>query len=353
MRQQRILMEWPADKLVKALEVVIDEQDMSALKRRLMTKKLRKLVKHGQLEVSNMDTEWLYRLCCASLQQHEYHWFAWEWRNEWVSQLVTQEWCYPPWFGVDAVHKRVLVVAEQGLGDEILFSSCYHEFAEDVEEAWIECDPRLMPIFRRSFPENLHFVSRFKSDKKRVVPLMTDYPAFHEGRPIEAFVPAGNVPKLYRHSARDFPRARRRWLRAHVDSVNEWRDWLRERGLFLGCSWKGRQGEIEPLDAGVSLQYGANYHGNLRAPPIDLKWDVDGVFALIYALNKVVTTTNAVAHMAGSLGVPTDCIKPPPIYATAEDEFNNRVQPWWPLDYNDWYPSITMFRNQHEWRAKQ
>jgi hypothetical protein len=57
--------------------------------------------------------------------------------------------------------------------------------------------------------------------------------------------------------------------------------------------------------------------------------------------------------MAGALGVPTDVIKPPPIYATKEDGFTNICQPWWPYDKTDWYPSITMYRGQQEWKAHE
>ena len=102
----------------------------------------------------------------------------------------------------------------------------------------------------------------------------------------------------------------------------------------------------------MSLQYGADDHCGLVVPPMDLKWDFEAVFGLMFALEKVVTTTNAVAHMAGALGVPVECIKPPPIYATKDDGFNNRVQPWWPDDYSDWYPSITMYRSQQEYEHR-
>ena len=372
MKNQRIYMEYPADKLEKALNRVIDEQPFSPLRKDRMKKQLRKRTRHGTLDLSNMDTEWLYRLCCASLMLHDYHWFGWEWRSQFATELSTRQWVYPPWFAMrgemarkfhleDTKKKRILVVAEQGIGDEIVFASCYHELAKDVEEAWIEVDPRLIPIFTRSFPENLHFVDRFIHAGKNIVPRLSDYPKIREGLPIEAFIPAGNVPKLYRQSVSDFPVARKSpgglvwggFLQADVAKTEQWREYVDVIGKRVGCSWRGRQGEIDPVDDGISLQYGTDDHRGLVVPPVDLKRDLDEVFALIAALDKVVTTTNAVAHMAGSLGVPTDVIKPPPIWATKEDGFNNRVQAWWPEDYSDFYPSIRMFRNQAEWRAKQ
>ncbi len=359
-RNQPILVKYPQERLLKALKVVVDEQAFSPLRKRIMTKKLEKLAKHGNLGFDSLDAEWLYRICAASLMQHDYHWFCWEWRSAWANELATKRWVYPPWFGIDQdckaerpPQKRVLVVAEQGVGDEIVFASCYNDLAADVEEAWIECDPRLIPIFERSFPENLHFVDRFVDAKRRIVPRASDYPEFHKGLPIEAFIMAGNVPKLYRHSPADFP-DRLRFLRPNPELYGKWNAWLWEQGQgSVGCSWKGRQGEIEPIKTGISLQYGETDHRGLVVPPIDLKWDFEEIFGLISALGRVVTTTNAVAHMAGALGVGTDCIKPPPIYATKDDGFNNRVTPWWPVDYTDWYPSITMYRSQQEWRVKQ
>lgn len=166
---------------------------------------------------------------------------------------------------------------------------------------------------------------------------------------------AGNVPKLYRHSVKDFPKIKG-FLVADKDEVErqcEYLDQMLWEAPQIGCSWKGRQGEIEPIKEGISLQYGTLDHRGLIVPPIDLKWDFEKIFALIAALDKVVTTTNAVAHMAGALGVPADVIKPPPIFATEDDGFNNRVSAWWPSDWTDWYPSVTMYRGQQEWQSKQ
>lgn len=348
MKPQPITIEWPQEKLLAGLSLIIDEQAFSPLRKRIMKTKFTKLARRGLLEVRNLDTEWLYRLCAASLMEHDYHWFAWEWRSQWASELATKIWAYPRW---DGAQQRILVVAEQGIGDEIVFSSCYNDLAADVEEAWIEVSPRLIPIFERSFPKNLHFVSRFVNDAKMVVPRMNDYPKFHESLPIEAFIMAGNVPKLYRRDVKDFPN-RAGFLVADFDKASYWTDHAQYVGWpMCGCSWKGRQGEIEPVAQSVSLQYGVDDHRGLIVPRIDLKWNFEEVFALIAALGRVVTTTNAVAHMAGALGVETDVIQPKPIYATKEDSFNNRCKPWWPYDMVDWYPSITMYRNQREWQA--
>ena len=244
MKPQRILMEWNTGRLMKALSRVIDEQNFSVLRKRLMMKKLHKLAKNDKLFWQDLDTEWIYRLCAASLMQHDYHWFGWEWRSEWAAQLATKWWCYPRWNGEKC---KLLVVAEQGLGDEIVFASCYNDLAADVEEAWIECDPRLIPIFTRSFPENLHFIDRFMGGKRRIVPRMSDYPEFHKDLPIDAFIMAGNIPKLYRHSPDDFPKLKYKdWNKGFLEpetvQVDKWYRWLGATGPFCGWSGTGRQG---------------------------------------------------------------------------------------------------------------
>ena len=350
MRRQPRKVPWDQMSMAKALALVVDEQPWKKLRKQTTKNKILKMARRGQLTPQTLNQDWAYRLCAASLMQHKYHWFGWEFRGEWAAQMATKDWCYPRW---DGSRCKLLVVAEQGLGDEIVFSSCYPELAEDVEEAWIEMEPRLIPIMERSMPENLHFVNRYLHARKMIVPRISDYPERWKQYPIEAFIPAGNVPKLYRQSPEDFPK-RKGFLEPNYEESASWVGWFDGHGIErTGCSWLGRQGEIPRPDQGVSLQYGKGVdHGDLLVPPIDLKWDIDKTFSLIHSLGKVYTTTNAVAHMAGALGVRTEVIKPKPVYATEQNLFNNRVQPWWPYDRSDWYPSVEMYINYENWRAE-
>ena len=48
---------------------------------------------------------------------------------------------------------KFLILREQGVGDEILYSSMYGDLLKNVENITIECDPRLLNLFKRSFPE--------------------------------------------------------------------------------------------------------------------------------------------------------------------------------------------------------
>lgn len=50
------------------------------------------------------------------------------------------------------VGKSIVVYAEQGIGDEVYFSFVIPAVAKKVKKIYLVCDPRLVEIYRRSFP---------------------------------------------------------------------------------------------------------------------------------------------------------------------------------------------------------
>ena len=49
---------------------------------------------------------------------------------------------------------KILIIKEQGVGDEIIFSSMYPDLLKQFPNAVIETDPRLISLFKRSFKIN-------------------------------------------------------------------------------------------------------------------------------------------------------------------------------------------------------
>ena len=49
--------------------------------------------------------------------------------------------------------QRLLVWAEQGIGDHIFYGSLLSELLEDVPNLLVQIDKRLIPIFTRSLPK--------------------------------------------------------------------------------------------------------------------------------------------------------------------------------------------------------
>lgn len=60
------------------------------------------------------------------------------------------------WDGEELTGKKVLVVGEQGLGDEVMFMNMGHDLIDRLGPdgaLTIACVPRLVPLFERSFPK--------------------------------------------------------------------------------------------------------------------------------------------------------------------------------------------------------
>ena len=49
-------------------------------------------------------------------------------------------------------------LCEQGIGDEIMLSSTLKELNSGNTKVIVECDKRLIPLYRRSFPKNMRFI---------------------------------------------------------------------------------------------------------------------------------------------------------------------------------------------------
>ena len=73
---------------------------------------------------------------------------------------------------------------------------------------------------------------------------------------------------------------------------------------------------------------------------LDCSEDLDGVFALIHALDVVVTCSNTVAHMAGAIGKRTILLAP--------DRFG--LWYWGRGDSTPWYPSVQIVRMGGDWK---
>lgn len=224
----------------------------------------------------------------------------------------------PVWDGTKG--QTIVVYGEQGIGDEIMFASCLHDVMCDANVI-LECHPRLMDLFRQSFPGLTVFGTR-KADQ---VPWAHNYK-------IGAKIAIGSLPGLYRKTVDDFPGTP--YLRASAPLMDKMRDKLvaispRRK---IGISWKGGIGitnkvprcipleTLKPLfdlDADfISLQYHSNaraeidaFHEALGCEVIthwqDVVDDYDQTAALLCNLDLVISVPQSVVHLAGSLGVAT------------------------------------------------
>lgn len=228
----------------------------------------------------------------------------------------------PDWQEEPIAGRTLLVLPEQGLGDEIMFGSCLPDVSARAKHVIVECDPKLEALFRRSFPA-CTVVSRQRTIENDWINRVTPRP--------ELQVAAGSLARRFRRRAEDFP-AHRGFLRADASAVAAWRARLAALGpgRKVGLSWRGgvaytgkkrRSLSLEALlpvlrlpgVEFVNLQYtdvreevrelqkrhGVRLHHWQEA--ID---DYDQTAALVCALEGVLTVCTAIVHLTGSLGRP-------------------------------------------------
>jgi Tfp pilus assembly protein PilF len=298
------------------------------------------------------------------LQQGEFAagWSEYGWRFKCLDTAQPREIAVPQWNGRAIPGAVLLVRAEQGLGDQLMFASCLPDAVERAGLCLVECDPRLVGVFSRSFPRAKVFAHYPKSEPRwQREGLVPDYQVY-----------IGNLPALFRSQAADFPR-HQGYVRADDSLVEHWRARLDGlgHGRKIGISWRGggqrTRKSLRSIALAawlpilrqeqavfVSLQYGdCRDEIDALAQSAGLKiqhWqnaidDYDQTAGLVGALDQIISVQTAVVHLAGALGKPVWALVPavPEWRYMAEGE----VMPWYPSvrllrqrRHGDWNPVI-------------
>lgn len=245
----------------------------------------------------------------------------------------------PAWRGEDLSGRRLLVWGEQGVGDTILFASVLPDLLDRGASVVIEVDPRMVPLFARSFP---------------TATVRAPTPDSTVPSDCDVHGPVGSLAGVFRSTLADFP-DRPRWLVADPDLITRWRERLDVlgSGLRIGIAWRSqviteeRRAAYTGLDAWgalfalpgvhiVNLQYGdctverkaaeARFGARIHHwDDQDLKDDFDGTAALIANLDLVISPAMSVGELAGALGVP--------VWRFGHRDWTQigtRVRPWFP-----------------------
>ena len=266
---------------------------------------------------------------------------------------------FTKWQGEDLTDKCIVVLAEQGLGDQVMFASCLPDLlALRPSRVVVEAIGRVAPTLARSFPECE--VLHTRQDKG--MEWAKDVGA------VDYFVPLGDLPQHFRSSLEAFPG--KPYLRADPDRVAHWRRKLEVTGPrpWIGFSWRGGMqatrrilrsmslDELAPVTFGIegtwiSLQYGSVEEDLRTAEAANFKlthWakaivDLDEFAALIEALDYVVTVCNTTVHYAGALGKQTLVLAP-------------HIPEWrygLTTDRMPWYANVTVLRQSqlNDWSS--
>jgi hypothetical protein len=279
-------------------------------------------------------------------------WKEYEWRG--INKGATQRSIPAPrWDGSPLKTETLLIYAEQGIGDQIMFASLLPDVLKRAERSIVECDVRLVELFARSFPG------------MTAIPWAKD-PASSGFPHLDYAIPLGSLPLHLRPDLKSYPR-QKAYLVPDARKTEDWRERIGTigDGLKVGISWRGGKDvsvshlrsitldQWSPLLSlpgvqFVNLQYGdckeelneirqklgVTIHDWEEADPLK---DLDGFAAQIAALDLVISVDNSTVHMAGAVGVPTWALMP-------------RGSDWRWMRYAEdtpWYSTVRLFRQQN------
>lgn len=232
----------------------------------------------------------------------------------------------PLWDGSPG--QTVVVQADQGLGEMIMFAQILPEMQKDCKKVIVETNPRLLNLFKRNFPG----VDCYGTLKEKSG---LEWPKKYE---IDSRTHMSWLGKFYRKTDQEFPRAA--YIKPDPLKAKKWRKWLSTFPKpWVGIAWRGGIQRTNEAVRSVSLnqlapilqrggtfislayqdldreiaQWNIKHGGQIRVPPIDNTGDFDEWVALISELDHSISVLTTVVHVCGALGkkvsvlVPTVC----------------------------------------------
>ena len=249
---------------------------------------------------------------------------------------------------------RLWIIPEQGIGDQVLFGRFLSKTQEYIESVIASLDARLIPLFKRSFP-NIEFLPEANVNASHY-----DWHISLGDLPGRIITTREKIDFMFPQSYLISDTARTSAIRKSLSVGNK---------VICGIAWqsnrkdwgKKKNATLNDLKSlinmdgvtFVSLQYGdvseqiSEFHTATgvkirQYEGVDNFRDIDGLASLIDACDIVVSTSNSTVHLAGSLGKDTHVLLP-------EEE---RAGLWYwknrQKNRSLWYPSCKLYPKDPE-----
>lgn len=317
-----------------------------------------------KIDPNAADAHYNKGLALLSVGEFASAWEHYEWRLKWdttvrVGQSRSLDRVAPDWDGKPGV-KPIIVIPEQGLGDQIFYGGMLAELASMMPGSTVCLEPRLVTLFQRSFP-NLKFSSPYDINANQHI----------QEKTFSAQIHIASLGKFFRANEAGLANISTPYLKADPFKANQLRSRIaKPKRIICGLSWQSKNRELGsdksmPLAAllpelaidavdFVDLQYGdtteerdkisRSYGVHIQhLDDLDITNDIDNLAALVSACDIVITISNVTAHIAAAIGKPTLVMLsalPSPLW-------------YWHKSRVDsiWYPSSVLFhqRKLGEW----
>ncbi|WCL53065.1 tetratricopeptide repeat protein [Gimibacter soli] len=262
---------------------------------------------------------------------------------------------FPVWRGEDLNGKTIYVAAEQGIGDEVLFSQVLPDLIKMAAQVVVSCDRRLCDIFRRSFPQAR--VVQYAAEKKmgyhfRSSPELTMLVKNGEVS-VDYYIPIASALQYIWPTVSAIQDRTAPLFLPREDLVQKWKERLDALGpgLRIGVSWRSgnmavtRSGSYFLVEMLAELQGGDAHLINLQYGDVkpeleqfrkssgmvihdwedtNLRESIEDNLAIMANLDVVIGPNIATQHFAMVTGVPTVWLTP--------------GRPWWLFGAADGHP---------------
>ncbi len=267
----------------------------------------------------------------------------------------------PVWDGSDLSGKSILIWGEQGLGDEILYASMISDVIAMAQSVTIEIEPRLVPVFMRSFPlASVH--PRSNPTDAALLDIEADWqisigdlceflqPNFDAFQDESSYLTYNenlreNFREKYQNLSPTKPLIGIAWRSGRQSEgrdksipLEQWRDILAQDATFISLQYGDHNLEIEKVFNEHKIKV-------ISDSTVNSLVDFDTFAAQVGAMDLVISNSNTVAHLAGALGLPTWTILP--------RRGSSSLLWYW---FNEgskslWYRSMTLYRQTkwHDW----
>ena len=247
----------------------------------------------------------------------------------------------PIWRGEPLQGKHILVAGEQGLGDQVMFTSHLNVLQELGAKVTLSCEPRLLELFKNSF-KDIHVIE--SKSLNNCIALQHDfmivvgsiYPVLSQldvpMSPKKAYLFCQNTKPINSNKLKvGFSwkgGANLKDNRKRSVDLKHWLELLSYKDVELFClqhKLSDREENILSRNAQINLLEGISSDN-----------DIDQLIYTISQMDLVITVDNTVAHFAGALGIDTWCLIP--------------FSPDWRWGHegyaNIWYKSVQLVRQK-------